>query len=1032
MSLSDIFIKRPVLTTVFGFIMILLGVLGAVNLQIRQYPEVDETVVTVTTVYPGASAELIQGFITSPIASAVSTAEGVDYVTTTSRPSASVVSVNMRLGADPDVALTEVMSKVQEVRSQLPSDARDPTIVKGTGMTFAMMYLALQNPNMTPEQITEYIKRVIRPRMSTIDGVAEVQIMGAADYAMRVWIDPVLLASRGVTAAEVAAAINSANFLAAPGKTRNELTAYAITMQSTLQDPEVFGELPISGSGDEVVRLRDIARIELAAENQDMIVQFNGESGIFLGVFPSPGANPLDAAANVLAELPAIRQTLPEGMDMTLMYNSTEQISASIREVLRTIIEATLIVSVVILMFLGSLRSVLIPVAAIPLSLVGALFLLFVAGYSINLLTLLALVLAIGIVVDDAIIVVENVQRHIDDGMTPMQAGFRSMHELVNPIIATSLTLVAVFMPLLFTGGLVGSLFREFAVTLAGAVFLSGVVALTVSPMMAARILRPSKGHGVQAWLDRSFRRIEGWYARRVESSFDYRPVTILIMVVLMGVTAFLFTRTSTELAPEEDSGALLAMVTGPSYATTDYTSRFIDQMNGLTDGIPEVAARFSVVGFGGGTNSGFALWALKDWAERDRSQQEIQQELQARIAPMAGLQAFVFAPPSLPGAGGGLPISVVVQSTGTPSEVYEVASQIQQRARETGRFIIVQNSLSFDTTQVVISIDRDRAAAMNIPASQIGATLSLLVGGGAIGQFDRDSDSYDIIMQVPAFYRDNPEKLGEFRLRSLTGEMVPLSAVTTITTGVAPAAIEQFNQLNSATISALPMPGVTTGDGVAAIEAIAREVMPDGFFLDYAGQSRIEKNEGAGIVVAFALALVVIYLVLAAQFESFRDPFIILMSVPLSIFGVIVPLNLGLGTLNIYSQIGMIALIGIITKHGILLVEFANQLRHEKGLTRDGAMVEAARLRFRPILMTTIATAAGVVPLMEAAGAGAAARFVMGLVIFSGITVGTLFTLFVVPTVYTLISPRQTPPEPEEPDPTARARLEEGQGQPA
>ncbi len=1025
MSLSDIFIKRPVLTTVFGLIMILLGVLGAVSLQIRQYPEVDETVVTVTTVYPGASADLIQGFITSPIASAVSTAEGVDYVTTTSRPSASTVSVNMRLGADPDVALTEVMSKVQEVRSQLPADARDPTIVKGTGMTFAMMYLALQNPNMTPEQITEYIKRVIRPRMSTIDGVAEVQIMGAADYAMRVWIDPVLLASRGVTAAEVAGAINNANFLAAPGKTRNELTAYAITMESTLQSPEVFGELPISGSGDEVVRLRDVARVELAAESQDMIVEFNGQSGIFLGVFPSPGANPLEAASNVLAELPTIRQTLPEGMDMTLMYDSTEQISASIREVLRTIIEATLIVSVVILMFLGSLRSVLIPVAAIPLSLVGALFLLFLIGYSINLLTLLALVLAIGIVVDDAIVVVENVQRHIDDGMTPMQATFRSMQELVSPIIATSLTLVAVFMPLLFTGGLVGSLFREFAVTLAGAVALSGVVALTVSPMMAARILRPSKGHGVQAWLDRNFLKVEGWYARRVASSFDYRPVTVLIMVVLMGVTGFLFTRTSSELAPEEDSGALLAMVTGPAYATTDYTSRFIDQINELTAGIPEVAASFSVVGFGGGTNSGFALWALKDWADRDRSQQEIQQELQARIAPMAGLEAFVFAPPSLPGAGGGLPISIVVQSTGTPAEVYEVAEQIRQRAQATGKFIIVQNSLSFDTTQVVISIDRDRAAAMNIPASQIGSTLSLLVGGGAIGQFDRDSDSYDIIMQVPDFYRDNPEKLGEFRLRSLTGEMVPLSAVTRIETRVAPAGIEQFNQLNAATISALPMPGVTSGDGVAEIEALAREVMPDGFFLDYAGQSRIEKNEGAGIVVAFALALVVIYLVLSAQFESFRDPFIIMMSVPLSIFGVIVPLNLGLGTLNIYSQIGMIALIGIITKHGILLVDFANQLRNEKGMTREAAMVEAARLRFRPILMTTIATAAGVVPLMEAAGAGAAARFVMGLVIFSGITVGTLFTLFVVPTVYTLISPRENPPAPEEPDPHARARLE-------
>ncbi|MFB2532476.1 efflux RND transporter permease subunit [Paracoccus sp. p4-l81] len=1025
MSLSDIFIKRPVLTTVFGLILMLLGLMGVTSLQIRQYPKVDESVITVTTIYPGAAADLIQGFVTSPISGAVSTAEGVDYVSTQSRPSASVVSVHMRLGADPDTALTEVMSKVQEVRSRLPQDAQDPTIVKGTGMQFATMYLALQNPNMTPEQITEYIERVIRPRMSTIDGVAEVQIMGAANYAMRVWIDPLKLAGRGLTAAEVMASINAANFLSAPGKTEGALTAYPITLQSTLQTPEAFGALPISGQGDDVVRLRDVARIELAAANTDMIVEFNGERGTFLGVFPTPGANPLDTAANVRAALPAIQSSLPDGMQITLMYDATEQISASIREVLRTIVEATLIVSVVILLFMGSLRSVAMPVAAIPLSLVGTLFLLFVMGYSINLLTLLALVLAIGIVVDDAIVVVENVQRHVDDGMTPMQATFRSMKELVSPIIATSLTLVAVFMPLFFTGGLTGQLFREFAVTLAGAVFLSGVVALTVSPMMSARILT-SGGHSrFQQWVDRNFLRLEGWYGRRVEGSLSYRPITVMIMVVLMGVTGYLFMKTSTELAPEEDSGALLAIINGPSYATTDYTRRYVDQINELTSGLPEVDASFSVVGFGGGTNSGFALWALTDWADRERSQQEVQADLQGRIAPLAGMQAFVFAPPSLPGAGGGLPITMVIQSTGPASQVYEVAEEIRQKAQESGRFIVVQNSLSFDTTQVVLTIDRDRAAALNIPASQIGATLSLLVGGGAIGQFDRDSNSYDIIMQVPAEYRDNPERLGDFRLRSLTGEMVPLSAVTSVTTGVAAANIEQFNQLNAATISALPIPGVTTGDGLAQIEEIARPLLPDGFFIDYSGQSRTEKSEGAGIVTAFVLALLVIYLVLAAQFESFRDPFIILMSVPLAIFGVIAPLNVGLGSLNIYTQIGMIALIGIITKHGILLVEFANQQRRDLGMTREAAMVRAARLRLRPILMTTIATAVGVVPLMTADGAGAAARFAMGLVIFSGITVGTLFTLFVVPTVYTLISPRDNAPPPEEPDPTAHGNSE-------
>ena len=1017
MSVSDIFIKRPVLTTVFAFMMLLMGLMGAVNLQIRQYPEVDETVVTVTTVYPGASADLIQGFVTSPIAAAVSTAEGVDYVSTQSRPSASVVSVNMRLGADPDVALTEVMSKVQEVRSQLPQEAEDPSIVKGTGMQFATMYLALQNPQMTPEQLNEYIERVIRPRMSTIEGVAEVQVLGGAGYAMRVWIDPVLLASRGLTAAEVRQAIAASNFLSAPGKTEGELVSYAITMQSTLQTPEAFGALPISGSGDSVVRLRDIARVELASASEDTIVQFNGRPGTFIGIFPTPGANPLDTTGNVRAELPAIQSSLPQGMTMTLMYDATDQISASIREVLVTIAEATLIVSVVIFLFLGSFRSVTMPVAAIPLSLVGTLFLMFVAGYSINLLTLLALVLAIGIVVDDAIVVVENVQRHIDGGLSPTQASFLSMKELFMPIVATSLTLVAVFMPLFFTGGLTGALFQEFALALAGAVFLSGIVALTVSPMMTARILK-SGGHSrFQKWIDRNFLKFEGWYARRVESSLDYRPVTILIMVVLLGVTAYLFTKTSTELAPEEDAGALLAMVSGPPYATTDYTARYVDQINEMTAGLPEVEASFSVVGFGGATNSGFALWALKDWAQRDRSQAEVQADLQARLGPLAGLQAFVFSPPSLPGSGGGLPITMVIQSTADAAQVYEIAEQVRQQAQASGRFIIVQNSLAFDTTQVLVTIDRDRAAALNIPASQIGATLSLLVGGGAIGQFDRDSNSYDVILQVPREYRENPERLGEFRLRSLTGEMVPLSAVTEITTRVAPASIEQFNQLNSATISALPIPGVTTGDGLAEIESIAAGLLPDGFFIDYSGQSRTEKTEGAGIMAAFGLALIIIYLVLAAQFESFRDPFIIMMSVPLAIFGVIVPLNLGLATLNIYTQIGILALIGIITKHGILLVEFANQQRELRGLSREAGMVRAARLRLRPILMTTIATAVGVVPLMTATGAGAAARFSMGLVIFAGISVGTLFTLFVVPTVYTLISPKEMKRAAEEPD---------------
>lgn len=1004
MSLPELFIRRPVLSTVLGALILLLGIQGLLNLPVRQYPEVEETVITITTIYPGASADLMQGFVTAPIARAVSTTENISYVTSASRASVSTVTVQMQLGADPDIALTEVMSKVQQVRGQLPPNAEDPVIVKGTGQQFAILYLAFQNENMSAEQLTEYLERVIRPRMSTIEGVAEVQILGAANYAMRVWIDPVRLASRGVTASEVLAAINSSNFLSAPGSTRNDYVTYSITLQSTLQTPEAFAQLPIRADGDDVVRLVDVAEVELAAESTDTVVRFNGDPGTFIGVFPSPAANPLDVASGVLEELPAIRDSLPEGMNVTLVYDATETISASIEEVFKTIAEAVAIVVVVILLFLGSFRSVLMPIATIPLSLIGVCFFLSAMGYSINLLSLLAMVLAIGLVVDDAIVVVENIHRHVDEGMEPLAAAIKGMQEIWLPVVAMSLTLVAVFVPIGFAGGLTGSLFREFAFTLAGSVLISGMIALTITPMMAARLLK-SGGHSrFQQIVDRTSDRVSNWYERRVNSSLDYRPVTLLMTIVLVGVTGFMFLNTSSELAPEEDSGALFSLMTAPRYATSEYTAEYAAEIDDLTRDIEEVRAQFQIVGIGGQTNSGFAIWALKDWSDRARSQAAIQQEIQGRISAVDGVRALVFAPPSLPGAGGGLPISLVIQSTGDPARVYEVAEEIRLAAQQSGRFIVVQNSLAFDAPQVTVTIDRDRAAALNVPVADVGSTLGILVGGRAISQFDRESQSYDVITQVPQDYRENPEQLGDYFLRSTTGAMIPLSSVIDVSINASAAAIEQFNQLNSATISALPLPGVTTGEGLATIQEIAREALPDGFFIDYSGQSRLEVEQGNTILVAFAAALVVIYLLLAAQFESFRDPLIIMMSVPLSIFGAILPLNLGLGSLNIYTQVGLITLIGIITKHGILLVEFANQ-RQAEGLTVREAIVRSAKVRLRPILMTTAALALAMVPLMIAAGAGAAARQAMGLVIFSGLMVGTLFTLFVVPMFYTYIS---------------------------
>ncbi len=1014
MHFSEIFIRRPVLSSVLASFILLLGFLAIFSLPVREYPEVEETVVTITTTYAGAQPELIQGFITAPIAAAVATTENIDYVTSQSTPSASIVSVHMQLGADPDVALTEVLSKVQQVTGNLPDGSDDPVIVKGTGQTFALMYLAAQNPNMSPEQMTEYLDRVIRPRMSTISGVAEIEIIGAQNYAMRVWIDPLQLAARNVTASEVLQAINASNFLSAPGKTENEYVAYAITLESTLQTPEAFGALPLKAEGDAVVRLRDVARIELAAENSDTIVTFDGERGTFIGVYPTPAANPLTTAAAVIAELPAINRTLPAGMQITLVYDSTETISASIEEVFITIAEAVAIVVVVILLFLGSFRSVLMPVVTIPLSLIGVCGVLLALGYSINLLSLLAMVLAIGLVVDDAIVVVENIHRHIEEGLSPMDAAIVGMKEITGPVVAMTLTLAAVLAPLAFTGGLTGALFAEFAFTLAGAVVISGIVALTITPSMSARVLTAGNHSRFQRFVDGAFDRVAGWYERRVSSSLDYRPVTLLMVAALVGVTGFMFLNTTSELAPEEDSGALFAILNAPRYATKEYTQLYIDQVSDLTQDIEEAQTRFSIVGIGGGPTQAFYIWPLKDWSERTRSQAEVQQDIQGRLANSSGLEGFVFAPPTLPGSGGGLPITMVIQSIYEPARVFEVAEEIRQKAQASGRFIVVQNSLAFDAPQVRVTIDRDRAASLNVAISEIGATLGLLVGGGAVGQFDRDSNSYDIITQVPNEFRNNPQALGSFFVRASTGEMVPLSSVVTIATGTAPAAIEQFNQLNSASISALPVPTVSTGDGLAELQRITNEVLPEGFFIDYTGQSRLEVAQGNTIMIAFALAVLVIYLVLAAQFESLRDPFIILMSVPLSIFGAIVPLNLGLGTLNIYTQVGLITLIGLITKHGILLVEFANQQREAHGLNRRDAIVAAAKVRLRPILMTTAAMALAVVPLITASGAGAAARSSMGLVIFTGLVVGTCFTLFVVPMFYTYISHPDHAAEPE------------------
>ncbi|HYC05938.1 MAG TPA: efflux RND transporter permease subunit [Azospirillaceae bacterium] len=1014
MSFTELFIRRPVLSTVLSLLILLLGLQGILGLSVRQYPEVDETVVTIRTIYPGASADLMQGFVTTPIAKAVSSAEGVDYVTSSSVLSLSTVSVHMRLNTDPDSALTEVLTRVQQVRGELPQDAEDPIILKGTGQNFALMYLAFGSQRMSPQQVTEYLTRVVQPRLATIPGVGSADIFGAGTFAMRIWLDPVLLASRNLTAAEVVTAVQGSNFLAAPGKAKNELVAYPVQTETTLQSPETFGMLPVRQGADGVVRLRDVARVELGSENYETRVAFSGKEGSFVAIFPAPGANPLETAAAVREIMPQIQQTLPEGMVGEVAYDASKFISASIDEVFTTIGEAVLIVVVVILLFLGSWRSVLIPVVTIPLSLVGVCFLLFAMGYSLNTLTLLAMVLAIGLVVDDAIVVVENIHRHIEEGLSPIDAAVKGMREIFGPVVAMTITLAAVYAPIGFTQGLTGALFREFAFTLAGAVIISGVVAVTLSPMLSSRLLKKHGAGGGGRFaraVDAAFERLAGAYERRLSSSLRSRGTTLAMVAVLLGLTAFMFMNTAGELAPEEDQGVVFSIVNAPQYATTDYTNVFVKEFDRLTADIPEVDNTFRVVGEGG--NGAFMGWSFKPWDERGRSQQELQQEIQSRIDKVAGVQAFAFGMPSLPGTGDGLPVQMVIRSTEEPSRVFEVAEAIKNKAQASGRFIIVQNSVSFETPQARVIVDRDRAAALGVSVREIGTTLNILLGEGQIAKFDRDNRSYDIIPQAEKQFRMTPESMGDYYVRSEGGGMVPLSALVRFETKAAPAAIEQFNQLNAATISGLPRPGVTSDTALQVMEDVARQEMPAGFFVDYKGESRLSKQEGNAIALAFAFAVVVIYLVLAAQFESFRDPFIIMMSVPLSIFGAMLPLNLGLGTLNIFTQVGLITLVGLITKHGILMVEFANELRDKQVISREAAIVEAARVRLRPILMTTAAMVLGVLPLLTASGAGAAARFSIGLVIAAGMSIGTLFTLFVVPMFYTYISRRDRAPAP-------------------
>jgi multidrug efflux pump len=1004
MKFTDIFIRRPVLALVVSLLIFLIGLKCLLGLQIRQYPRLYNTTITVTTVYPGASPDLIQGFITTPIEQAVSTAEGIDYLTSNSIQGTSTVSAYIRLNYDPSQALTDIMAKVQQVKYLIPQAAQDPIILKSTGQTTAVMYIGFSSSELSSAAISDYLTRVVQPLLATVDGVASADILGGQTFAMRLWLDPARMAARGISASDVAAAIRANNYQAAPGQAKGYYTVANIDAKTGLADVEQFKRMVVKASGGALVRLEDIATVDLGAQSWTSSVAMNGQHAVFIGVQATPTGNPLSLVAGVRALLPEIERNLPASMKMQVAYDSTRFIQASIDEVQWSLGQAVAIVVAVIFLFLGSLRSVLIPIVTIPLSLVGAGIIMAALGFSINLLTLLAMVLAIGLVVDDAIVVLENVYRHIEEGLSAPQAALIGAREIAGPVISMTLTLAAVYAPIGFLSGVTGTLFREFAFTLAGSVIISGIVAVTLSPMMCSLLLKRTMAQGRFARLiDRIFSGLAAAYGRRLDRSLDYRPVTALFAVAVFVALGFMYLNASKELAPEEDQGVLFALTKGPQYANLDYLDAYGDELDKAFTSIPEAELRFVVNGRFG-PNQGIAGVILKPWGERARSAQKIKPVLQQKVSAVEGMSAFAFSLPPLPASIGGLPVQMVIDSTGDFVSIYDAMEKIKDAARKSGLFIVTDSDLAFNQPTVQVDIDRNKANELGISMQAIGDTLALMVGENFVNRFNLAGRSYEVIPQVPRVERLSPDTMTQYYVTSAAGQQVPLSNLVSVRTVTAPNALTRYNQLNSATFQAVPMPGVTMGQAVDFLEGEAAK-LPAGFSHDYLSDARQYVREGNQLVITFFFALIVIFLVLAAQFESLRDPLVILVSVPLAISGALMPLFFGLATMNIYTQVGLVTLIGLISKHGILMVEFANQLQLREGLDRRRAIERAARVRLRPILMTTAAMVVGLVPLVTATGAGAASRFSIGVVVVAGMSIGTLFTLFVLPAVYTVLA---------------------------
>ncbi len=999
MKFTDIFIQRPVLAIVIAAVMLLVGIQAGTQLSLREYPEVEKSQIFVQAIYPGASARTVQGFVTTPLQRRIAAAKGVDYVTSESNPGLAQINVYVRLGENSTDVLTEVITKINEARFELPREVEDPVVSNRTGGD-GMMYLALLSDQMSVQQTTDYAIRTIQPVLSTVEGVGEARMLSSGAFAVRIWLNPAKMAAYGVTAKDVNDAVRRENYISAAGTTRGELVRASVDAETDVQDPEKFAEIVVRQEGDKRVRLGDVAEVELASDTYESAAYSSGKETVFIAITEAPGANPLEVAARVKSKVKEIEAQLPA--DMTIFMDSDLSISISegLEEVGKTLIEASIIVVLVILLFLGSMRVVAIPIVAIPLSLITVLFLVWLMGFSINLLTLLAMVIAIGLVVDDAIVVVENVHRHIEEGKQPRQAALIGAREVALPVIAMTLTLVAVYLPIGFLGGLTGVLFSEFALTLAGAVVISGFIALVLSPMMCAYLLVDHDHQGkIANWLDQKFDLLHHQYERVLGMCLNNRGAVMLFALMIFCSLPIFYQLAQKELAPDEDSGSIFAMATPPDYSSLEYTTYFLDQMVDAWRTVPEVSHSWQV----NDPTRVFGGLVLVPWSERERSLEEIRQEIQAKYDKISGLEIFTFAAGGLPGADSGLPLQFVISSNADYKELDRVSEEVLQKARQSGIFAFVTKDLRYSRPEITVSIDRELAARLGISMEDIGQTLQIMLGEAETNRFSMEGRSYKVIPQADRGFRLTKEWLERYYVRTTGESLVPLSTVVTLGQKVEPNSLKQFQQLNSATIQGFVLPPNTLGDSLEFLEQALYEVAPTGFRVGYQGASRRFIQESQGFLLLFATSLIFIYLVLAAQFNSFRDPLIVLISVPLSVFGAIVPLALGLATLNIYTQVGLLTLIGLISKHGILIVDFANRLVLE-GYDRKAAVLKAAALRLRPILMTTVATVLGVLPLVLAFGAGANSRFAIGLMIAAGMSVGTLFTLFVLPTFYLVL----------------------------